>query len=862
MGTDGVGRPPTGARATTARYPSRALLVAVLTLAIAAGNARAASASITPTLDALALGRALAQDAGTVTAAEFVARPFGGTTTAVSDVPLAGFPVAGSDYTIVSTGDPMLAATPDTSGSTGVDQHGGNVRGDTDFDVTILRVDLDVPSTANCLAGIDFRFFSEEHPEYVGSSYNDAFIIGLDEHSWTTSGSEIFAPENFAFDPAGNVISVNAAGVTSMTAPEAVGTTYDAATPLLTAATPITPGHHRLFLSIFDQGDHILDSAVFLDNLRFSHVSDVAQDCKPGAGLADPSNYVALGDSFSSGYGVPPFEDGTHKDAGPNDCQRSDFAYPWEVASRLNLSLEFHACQGAVTRDFYSSRNDGQWGEIPQLDHLGPGTGVMSFSIGGNDAKFGPVLKECLAGAELLPFNTCHQEGKVTKPVAEALARLDGRTQTPANIYPYRQIFRDARDKAQFAVPVAVGYPHLFPSRGNDRTFLPGGRCEGIKKVDQRWMVEKIDELNAIIRRNALRNGFLFANPVPAFVGHELCSPDEWVHGLLSDGRFHPSIDGHAAIADAVSDVLEDDERIHHHIVPGESFNFEYVVANNQALFSIFSQWPGSDVVMSLKSPSGVEFGRATTAPGLAHSHGPTWEHYEVTNPEAGTWTIKLHGADVAPDGEDVALTPYQEPPLNSPPVPRFNWTVSGRRLDLDATASSDADGTIQVYDWYVTQGATETVLQGSTASLILADTSPFDVTLVVTDDDGSTGFLGKTAAQIDVKPGTSPNVLNTTSNGVIPVALLSSPTFDATSVPLETLRFGPGATTEEHRRKHIEDVNGDGRPDVMLHFSTRLSNVSAADRRICLTGTILPGMTFEACDQLAVVKAKGAGKG
>ena len=46
------------------------------------------------------------------------------------------------------------------------------------------------------------------------------------------------------------------------------GTTFDGATRLLRASTKITPGRHRLYLSIFDQGDRIYDSAVFLDNLR------------------------------------------------------------------------------------------------------------------------------------------------------------------------------------------------------------------------------------------------------------------------------------------------------------------------------------------------------------------------------------------------------------------------------------------------------------------------------------------------------------------------------------------------------------------------------------------------------------------
>ena len=45
------------------------------------------------------------------------------------------------------------------------------------------------------------------------------------------------------------------------------GTTYDGATRVLRASTPITPGRHRLYLSIFDQGDRIYDSAVFIDKL-------------------------------------------------------------------------------------------------------------------------------------------------------------------------------------------------------------------------------------------------------------------------------------------------------------------------------------------------------------------------------------------------------------------------------------------------------------------------------------------------------------------------------------------------------------------------------------------------------------------
>ena len=206
------------------------------------------------------------QSSGTLSAASFVALPPSGTPNAVSTTSLAGFPTAGPSYTIMTSGDAALADQPNDSGSAGVGLGGANVRGNTDYDVSILKIDLNVPVGINCLS-FDFRFLSEEFPEFVGSSVNDGFVAELDSSTWTTVDSVINAPNNFAFDPSGDVISINSSGATSMTAANATGTTYDGATPLLGASTPITPGTHSLYLSIFDQGDDIYDSAAFLDNL-------------------------------------------------------------------------------------------------------------------------------------------------------------------------------------------------------------------------------------------------------------------------------------------------------------------------------------------------------------------------------------------------------------------------------------------------------------------------------------------------------------------------------------------------------------------------------------------------------------------
>lgn len=255
---------------------------AALSIGLSRTPVAVAVGTIDPLASALDLARAIA-DPAVVTGAAFVARPPGGSPTAVATQAAAGFPRSGGSYAILSTGDATILTNANTSTSSGANDGGGAVRGNTDRDVTILRIDFVAPSGANCLAGLDFRFLSEEYPEYVGSSYDDAFIAELDQSTWTTSGSSIVAPRNFAFDPQGAVISINSSGATSMSAAYAETTTFDGATPVLSAATPLTPGAHSLFLSIFDQGDNIYDSAVVIDNLRFSTVANTATQCVPGA---------------------------------------------------------------------------------------------------------------------------------------------------------------------------------------------------------------------------------------------------------------------------------------------------------------------------------------------------------------------------------------------------------------------------------------------------------------------------------------------------------------------------------------------------------------------------------------------------
>lgn len=241
--------------------------------------------TITPVTESHAsatlLARAMTHNKHLLLSGRFAAVPPDNRPNAVSTEPLAGFPLRGSRYVILTNGCAALADHAKMAGLPGCRDNGIPFRGTRDL--TVLRVTLSVPTGANCLS-FRFRFLSQEYPQFVGNIYNDGFIAELDQTTWNSGANgnvndpHISAPRDFATDPRGHIISINATGPATMTAANARGTSYGGATPVLRASTPITPGIHSLFLSIFDQGDRQYDSAVFLDNLTVGKVPG----CKSG----------------------------------------------------------------------------------------------------------------------------------------------------------------------------------------------------------------------------------------------------------------------------------------------------------------------------------------------------------------------------------------------------------------------------------------------------------------------------------------------------------------------------------------------------------------------------------------------------
>jgi hypothetical protein len=84
----------------------------------------------------------------------------------------------------------------------------------------------------------------------------------------------------------------------------------------------------------------------------------------------------------------------------------------------------------------------------------------------------------------------------------------------------------------------------------------------------------------------------------------------------------------------------------------------------------------------------------------------------------------------------------------------------------------------------------------------------------------------------IDIKPGSFPNGINPGSQGSIPVAILSNPTFDAPSrVDQTNVLFGRTGDEESlNFCSGAEDVNGDGLLDLVCHFTTELTGFRPGD--------------------------------
>ncbi|WP_248579421.1 SGNH/GDSL hydrolase family protein [Nocardioides sp. InS609-2] len=237
---------------------------------------------------------------------------------------------------------------------------------------------------------------------------------------------------------------------------------------------------------------------------------------------AAAAEYVALGDSYSSGTGTRSYiADGT-------SCQRSTKAYPSLIAAARGYSLNFRACSGARIPDVTNT----------QLSALTAATSFVTISVGGNDAGFADVLTECAKPGWMSNCN-----GAVDRAQAFINNALPGQL---AGLYAA------IRSRAPNAQVVVAGYPRIFNGEDcNAATFF--------SPAEEIRLNQTADLLNSRTSTQAAAAGFGYANPTSAFIGHAVCDNPEWLNGLSNpiSESYHPNVAGHASgYTPTVSGVL------------------------------------------------------------------------------------------------------------------------------------------------------------------------------------------------------------------------------------------------------------------------------------------------------------------
>jgi hypothetical protein len=109
----------------------------------------------------------------------------------------------------------------------------------------------------------------------------------------------------------------------------------------------------------------------------------------------------------------------------------------------------------------------------------------------------------------------------------------------------------------------------------------------------------------------------------------------------------------------------------------------------------------------------------------------------------------------------------------------------------------------------------------------------------------------------VDVRPDTTINTVNLKSKGRLPVAVLSSVTFDARQIDPHSVTLN-GSTVSRRGDGDVmwsfEDANSDGLLDLVLHFSIAELHVASTDTMLVLTGLTTTGEAVRGEDSIRVV--------
>lgn len=326
---------------------------------------------------------------------------------------------------------------------------------------------------------------------------------------------------------------------------------------------------------ITDMGG-VLQMRFLTDNLlRFYATYDISNSPKtgqyviaaPGTSLAG-MDYLALGDSFSSGEGAQKYEIGT--DEKENLCHLSRVSFPYIISQKLSLN-SFHsvACSGANTlnlnggtglsKDASNKNRDNQYNDRPLKNSLGdwiPGyvkqlefvtensPHLITVTASGNDIGFAEKLKSCVKPGTCFP----NYEDK-----KEVFNEVDSKLNIITDMYV--KIRKEAPKDTKI---YAIGYPQVA---------LPGGSC-GVNvhfnKDELTFAGKIITRLNSVIKTAAAKAGVNYVDINDALNSYRLCEGNAGniamngltagkdKFGLIGNESYHPNEFGQFLMAQKI----------------------------------------------------------------------------------------------------------------------------------------------------------------------------------------------------------------------------------------------------------------------------------------------------------------------
>ncbi|MFC5290153.1 SGNH/GDSL hydrolase family protein [Actinokineospora guangxiensis] len=251
------------------------------------------------------------------------------------------------------------------------------------------------------------------------------------------------------------------------------------------------------------------------------------------ASAAPARHYVALGDSYASGPGIPA------QTGHPAGCGRSTTNYPGILARWVRFtSVTDVTCGGATTEDMWAAQPVQGGSNPPQLDAVTRESTLVTLTIGGNDIGFGEILA------------TCGRLG-ATDPTGSPCADFYGdklADRIDAVEEEVAAVLAEIHRRAPKAEVVLVGYLRILPARTGCWPAVP------FAAGDTAFFDGTQRLLNETLARVAKAGEATFADPYPISTGHDACAAPQrrWVEPLRPASPaapIHPNARGMAVTA-------------------------------------------------------------------------------------------------------------------------------------------------------------------------------------------------------------------------------------------------------------------------------------------------------------------------